>query len=616
MTRRPVLVFCNQLWCDGALNMGPRLLSAALLLGLSSGAAAAPADSANLATVAEKTRFEQTGRHDEVVTLCRAFARRYPRQVRCLEFGRSPEGRPLIALVASADGKLDPRSAGRAGRPAVFVVGGIHAGEIDGKDAGFITLRELLAGRGPAAALRAVTFVFVPVFNVDGHERFGPNQRPNQRGPAETGFRTTAQNLNLNRDWVKAESPEMVALLGLLGRWDPVMLVDLHVTDGARFEHDVAVIVSPEEPLAHGLDEVATALSDALMTDLRARGHLPLPFYPSFRSGNDPTSGIERTPSSPRFSNRYLAVRNRIGILVETHSWRPYPHRVRTTRAVLESLLTQAILQAPAWSRATRAADGAGARLAGAEVPLTYQVVPPARTIEFRGYAYDRQPSDISGSPIIRYDERRPQIWQIPYHDRIAVKAAQRAPAGGYLVPAAFAGWVGEKLALHRIRHQHLDRDLSRLEVEAFRAETVRFATAPFEGRFGAEVQGAWKAETRSLGAGALFVPIEQERALLAMHLLEPAAPDSLVSWGYFHAAFEQKEYMEDYVAEEEARKMLARDPKLRAAFDAELARDPTLARDPRRRLRFFYRRHPAWDERFNLYPILRVGQAPLPAGR
>ena len=100
------------------------------------------------------------------------------------------------------------------------------------------------------------------------------------------------------------------------------------------------------------------------------------------------------------------------------------------------------------------------------------------------------------------------------------------------------------------------------------------------------------------------------------MHLLEPTAPDSLVSWGYFHAAFEQKEYMEDYVAEEEARKMLAQDPKLRASFDAELARDPALARDPRRRLRFFYRRHPAWDERLNLYPILRLEAAARPRRR
>jgi hypothetical protein len=599
-------------------HMRPRPVFAALpLLLVSRFVTAQPgsADFADLSPLAEKTAFDRTGRYDEVVTLCRTFARRYPRQARCTELGRSPEGRPLVALVASSDGKLDPIAARRAARPAIFVVGGIHAGEIDGKDAGFLVLRDLLAGRGPARALAAVTVVFVPVFNLDGHERFGPNQRPNQRGPRETGFRTTAQNLNLNRDWVKAEAPEMVSLLTLLGKWDPVLLVDLHVTDGAKFEHDVAVIVSPEEPLSHGLDEAAAALSEGLMADLRARGHLPLPYYPSFRTGNDPASGIDRAPSGPRFSSRYLAVRNRLGILVETHSWRPYPHRVATTRAVLEALLARAVDQAPAWARAAAEADRAGARLAGTEVPLTYQTAPPSRMTEFRGYAFTRQPSEISGGTWIRYDERRPEIWKVPLYERIVPRISLAVPRAGYLVPPAFAEWVGKKLALHQIRYERIARDLPSVDSEVFRADTVEFAAAPFEGRFAAQVQGRWRPQPRAVGAGSLFVPSDQPRALLLMHLLEPTAPDSLVSWGYFHAAFEQKEYMEDYVAEEEARKMLAADPGLRAAFAAELARDPTLAKDPRRRLRFFYRRHPAWDERFNLYPILRLRARPAAPG-
>jgi hypothetical protein len=594
-------------------TMRPRPFAAALLLCLvcPSAFGRPPADSADLSLVAERSGFQTTGRYDEVLALCRAFARRYPAKARCLEFGRSPEGRPMVAVIASSDGKLDPGAARRADRPALFVVGGIHAGEIDGKDAGFLTLRDLLAGRDPARALAAVTLVFVPVFNADGHERFGPNQRPNQRGPRESGFRTTGQNLNLNRDWVKAEAPEMVALLELLGKWDPVLLADLHATDGAKFEHDVAVIVSPEEPLSHGLDEAAAALSEGLMADLSARGHLPVPYYPSFRRSQDPASGIDRAPLAPRFSNRYLAVRNRLGVLVETHSWRAYPHRVRTTRAVLEALLARAAAEAPAWARTARDADRTGAQLGGNEVALVYQTVPPARTVDFKGYAFSREPSEISGGTWIRYDEGRPQTWQVPLYEKIVARTKVPVPRAGYLVPAAFAGWVGEKLALHQIRFERIARDLPRVEGETFRADSVKFAAAPFEGRFGAEVQGSWRPERQAVGAGAIFVPSDQPRALLLTHLLEPSAPDSLVSWGFFHAAFEQKEYMEDYVAEEEARKMLAADPKLRAAFDAELARDPALAKDPRRRLRFFYRRHPAWDARYNLYPILRLQARP-----
>jgi len=187
-----------------------------------------------LTTVAERSGFTRTGRYDEVERLCAAYAARWPVQVRCLEFGRTPENRPMLALVASGDGVLDPETARKRQRPVVYFQGGIHAGEIDGKDAGFVALRELLEERASPGALERTTVLFVPVLNVDGHERFGAWNRPNQRGPEEMGWRTTSQNLNLNRDHAKADAPEMRVLLGLLNAWDPILYADLHVTNGAE----------------------------------------------------------------------------------------------------------------------------------------------------------------------------------------------------------------------------------------------------------------------------------------------------------------------------------------------------------------------------------------------
>jgi len=191
------------------------------------------ASSDSLRTIAERSGDRRTGRYEEVERLCPAFQRQWPQQVRCFEFGRTPEGRPMLALVASADGTLDAATARRVNRPVVLMQGGIHAGEIEGKDAGFLALRQMLEGSLARGALQGATLVFVPVFNVDGHERFGRWNRPNQVGPEEMGWRVTSQNLNLNRDYVKAEAPEMQAMLRLLGEWDPIMYVDLHATDGA-----------------------------------------------------------------------------------------------------------------------------------------------------------------------------------------------------------------------------------------------------------------------------------------------------------------------------------------------------------------------------------------------
>ena len=598
----------------------PTLRPDTLLLGLVSSVAvilallAAPTAAgpgANLVTHAERTAYTETGRYQEVLDLCRGFAARYPTRMRCLEFGRTPEERPMVALVASDAGLLQPEAARKAEQPVLLFIGGIHAGEIDGKDAGFAVLRDLMEGRGPAQALNAATVLFVPVFNVDGHERFGPNQRPNQRGPRQAGFRTTAQNLNLNRDWLKADAPEMAAMLALLVAWDPDILVDLHVTDGAKFEHDVAVLIAPERSISPELQRAGGALRERLMDRLAKRGHLPLPFYPSFRRNEDPASGVDVVPGGPRLSHSYFGWRNRLGVLVETHSWHDYPHRVRTTRAVVEEVLQAAIEGGASWRAASRAGDRTGAAIAGKPLTLAWKTQPVARTIDFRGYALTREPSPISGGTWIRYDERKPQVWRVEVFEQLTPTLTATAPRAGYVVPAAQAAWVATRLASHGLRFERLDTTRPRANTAVFRTDKVQFAAAPFEGRVGAKVQGRWRPERRDIPAGSLFVPIAQPRAPLLLHLFEPTAPDSLVAWGFFHAAFEQKEHMEAYVAEEEARKMLARDPGLQKAFDAELARDPALAGNPRGRLDFFYRRHPAWDERVNLYPILRVDSRP-----
>ena len=210
-----------------------------------------------------------------------------------------------------------------------------------------------------------------------------------------------------------------------------------------------------------------------------------------------------------------------------------------------------------------------------------------------------------------RYDESTPQVWHLPMRDTIVPDHVVAAPAGGYLVPTAHAAWLAGKLRQHGIAFRRLDAPLQGAAVEAFRADTTRFGAQSFEGHQRLDVTGAWKPETQDLAAGALFVPIAQPRARLAMALLEPLAPDSLLGWGGFNNAFEQKEYMEGYVAEEVARDMLARDPALKAQFERRVAADPAFAADPQARLDFFYRRHPSYDARLGLYPVLRTAAVP-----
>jgi len=569
-------------------------------------AAAAPAGSDDLRTVGEQSGFTRTGRYDEVERLCAAYAAHWPSKVRCSEFGRTPEGRPMLALVASADGVLDPARAREQNRPVLLFQGGIHAGEIDGKDAGFLALRELLDGSVEPGALGHVTVVFVPVYNVDGHERFGRWNRPNQRGPEEMGWRTTAQNLNLNRDYTKAEAPETRAMLGLLGAWDPILYVDLHVTDGAQFQPDISVEIEPCLGWDLALRRTGCALRDTVLADLERQGFIALPFYPSFAREDEPESGFEAKVAEPRYSTSYWATHNRFSSLVETHSWKPYARRVAATRATILAMVRLAARDGTTWLAEAREADARASQLAGRGVALSYRNSGAVRGIDFPGYAYVREESEISGRPWIRYDETAPQVWHVPLKYEVVPDLEVVAPVRGYIVPVAYAALISERLKTHGIRFEVTAAPQPGLAVQAFRADGLEQAEASFEGRVALKVTGSWRDERRDVPAGSLFVPIAQPEARLVMSLLEPQAPDSYVSWGLFDTAFESKEYMEGYVTEAVARDMLASDPALRSEFERRLHEDPAFAADPAARLEFFQRRHPSWDERYLLYPVYR----------
>jgi Zinc carboxypeptidase len=587
--------------------MRPFFFALVAMAGMATATAASPD---NLTTVAERSGFQKTGRYVEVMLLCDAFAKRYPKAVRCSTFGTTPEGRPMQVMAVSTSGALTAERARARNLPVVLVQGGIHSGEIDGKDATFALLKDLLAS-GKTDVLRRQVLLFVPVFNIDGHERFGPNNRPNQRGPVEMGWRTTAQNFNLNREYLKADAPEMQAMHRLMRAWDPLAVIDLHVTNGAQFEHDVSIQV---EPLYAGDEQLRAAgkiLRDGVIADLARQGSLPLPFYPAFVESDNPASGIRDGVPPPRLSNGYFWLRNRFGMLVETHSWKDYPTRVRATRHVVESVLAHTDRYGAQWLKLARDADTASASLAGATVALTYRTLEDARTMDFRGYAYTRTLSEVSGAMMTRYDETRPQIWTMPVRDVVVPDMQLQAPLAGYVVPPQYRQLVEPMLVLHGIRYRPIIRALEHAPVEVFRATKATSANRSIENRLRMTLEGSWRVEQHPIREGSLYIPINQPTARVLMQLLEPRAPDSLAAWGAFNIHFERREYMEPYVAEAQARLMLAADPALKTAFETRLKNDAEFAASASARLDFFYMRHPAWDARFNLYPIVRVDIAP-----
>ena len=553
-------------------------------------------------TYFEKSHFRRTPRYEETVRFCQRLARASS-LVTFRSFGTSPQGRALPLLIVDREGLATPRAARKAGRTILLIQAGIHAGEIDGKDAGLMLIRDMAIYGKRRELLNNVTLLFIPIFNVDGHERFGPYNRINQNGPEEMGWRVTAQNLNLNRDFLKADAPEMQAWLGLFNRWLPDLLVDVHVTDGADYQYVVTYGVENGPHVAAPLRKFTTEkLVPFLNLAMEADGFPMFP-YIMFRDWNNILSGLRAGAATPRFSTGYGAVQNRIFYLVETHMLKDYHTRVTAVYHLLTHFLEFASRYGKELQQVNHRSDELTARqLPGKILPLRLTTsYRDSIWVDFLGVEFEKVPSEISGTDWVIYHSDRPKTYRLPYFNHLQVTDSARVPYA-YLIPREWQFQIS-RLRLHGVHLYRLTRDTT-LQVTSYRFRHARWRQTPYEGHHPVSVELEPVRETRFYPAGTVVVPLNQRTNRVIVHLLEPRAPDSFVSWGYWDVLFERKEYAERYVMERLARQMLRENPELRKEFQQKLASDSTFAHNPYQRLMFFYRRSPYWDQHYNRYPV------------
>jgi murein tripeptide amidase MpaA len=551
---------------------------------------AAPADP--WITPAEARGFEATPSYAET----RAYIDRLVAASPLLSietFGRTPQGRELYAVRAAKPG-------GRR-KPVVLAQAGIHAGEIDGKDAGLMLLRDI-ALRGKDRLLDRADLVFVPIFNADGHERASPFNRPNQRGPRNQGWRTTAQNLNLNRDYVKADTPEMRAMIGLLRKYRPALYLDLHVTDGTDYQYDITFafpgwggFYAHSPNIGRWLDR---AYRPAVTSALARAGHIPGLYIDA--DARNPDKGVNLFADSPRFSTGYGDLARIPTVLLETHSLKPYRQRVLGTYVFVEESLRlvgaegRRIAAAIAADRASRPRTEI---LSWKAAPKPLYVIP-----DFKGIAHDTYASPASGRREIRWlgrpvTQRMPVLGQVP--DKVVTLPA------AWWVPASKPEVIA-LLRLHGIAFETLAAPRT-VALDMVRLAEPKLSATANEGHVPLAANGFIHARRdETFAAGSVRVPSAQPLGLLAAAMLEPEGPDSLLAWNFFPEILQRTEYIEPYAIAPLADRMLAADPKLKAEFDAKLKADPKFAADPAARLAWFYERTPYYDERFLLYPVGR----------
>jgi hypothetical protein len=565
-------------------------------------------------TPTEASSFRTTPSYAETQAFLQRLAQAAPDTIRLETFGTTPEGRPMTVVIAAKDGDLTPAKARAAGKPIVLLQAGIHPGEIEGKDAGLMLLRDFAVTHRLPHLLDHAVLVYIPVYSVDGHENSNPYNRINQNGPDEMGFRGQSQYLNLNRDYVKADAPETRAWLTLWNTWKPDLLIDIHTTDGADYQYDLTWYAEDAHKLPPSIAAwQKTAYEGGAIPAYEKLGHLAAP-YLEFRDGRDITKGIENFGSGPRFSTGYAAIRNRAGLLIETHMLKSYEVRVRATYDVVRSVLDHVNKDPASLLQASKDADTWATALSGkpdASLPVTFKQDPTSTPFTLKGYAFTQTKSDVSGDIWVQYEPKTKKNYDIRNWNGLLPDVSASIPAA-WAIPPQWTDVV-ERLDAHGIPYT---RTTTAIRVHAVRDDMTdpKWADKPFESHHMLkDVHIASSKQDIDLPAGTVIVRADNADAVLALNLLDARAPDSLLRWGYFNAIFEQKEYGEPRVLEALARKMMADNPAVKAEFEAKLKSDAAFAASPRARLTFFYERSPWYTvQKVGVYPVVRLDATAL----
>lgn len=494
-------------------------------------------------TRAERTDYRETSRYDDVRAFLDTLARRDPRRVHLTAMGYTSETRAIPLAVVGRVADASPEAVRRSGRTVVYVQANIHAGEVEGKEAALMLLREITQGRH-AAWLDSLVLLVVPVYNADGTERVTLAARPLQNGPVGgTGQRANAQNLDLNRDHTKLESPEARSQAELWRRYDPHVAIDLHTTDGSVH----AYLLTYAEPLHPATDPVIQRFVrgtwlPAVAQAVKARDGFDLFFYgntpdePVDRGGGGAERGWYTFDHRPRFSENYWGLRNRFGILLETYSYAGFEERVRVMRATLEQVLTFAWAHAGALRAMTAAADARA--LVGDSLPVRARLRRGDSIDVLLGRVTETRHPYTGQRVLAREDERRPV--RLPDYTTFEGTEWTRVPRA-YLVPARL-GAVLDRLAAHGVRVRRL-ASAQVAAVERFRIDSTWTSPRAFQGHNERTVRGAWESVTDTVPEGTMVVELEQPLARLVVLLLDPRSDDGFLDWNLLDDALAGARY-------------------------------------------------------------------------
>jgi hypothetical protein len=550
--------------------------------------------------ISEQKNENYSASYPEIVEWYKKWEK-YP-EVKWIEAGTTDIGKPLHTLIIDLDKDFEPMKSKRKGKCILLINNGIHPGEPEGIDASMMLVRDLLTKPELREKLKHLVVVIIPVYNVDGCLNRSSTSRANQNGPAEYGFRGNAKNLDLNRDFIKTDSKNAQSFNKIFSYWKPHIFMDNHTSDGADYQYTMTIVATQKDKLQSDLGTfLDTKLTPYLYENMKKRSWEMSPYV---NTEGALEQGIYGFLDNPRYSTGYAALHNAIGFMPETHMLKPFKDRVYATYALMQTMI-EFMNDNYIAIRTLRGSADASAKNQQT-FPLSWEVDTLSKQmIDFKGFEAKYKLSEVSGLQRLYYDRNAPYQKSIPYYNSFKATLSVEKPMA-YIIPQAYSEII-EKLKNNQIEMQPLAKD-EEIEVEMYYIRDFKTGQRPYEKHY---VHSNVKVEKvkmkRKFYAGDMKVLVNQSSNRYIVETLEPEAPDSFFAWGSFDNILQQKEYYSDYVFEDVAADILAKNPALREELEAKKKNDAAFAQNAEAQLDWVYYHSPYYEKTHNLYPIARV---------
>lgn len=544
-------------------------------------------------------QLNETPSYDEVIKAYQFLDEQYS-DAALMEAGTTDSGRPLhLFIMAKGAGEDLGLQELSTDRTVLLINNGIHPGESSGVDASIEYCHKMLQQGIADDLLIAV----IPVYNVGGALNRGQFHRANQNGPIYHGFRGNARNLDLNRDFIKADALNTLSFYAIFHAIRPHIFVDTHTSNGADYQYTISLISTQQDKLNPVLAGYMTnEIEPYLYQSMKEENSEMTPYVNVF--GRVPDQGFSAFLETPRFASGYTALFNCMGFITETHMLKPYADRVAATLSFLE-VLTRFMKDNATEIHATRAiADAADSRMD--ELAINWD--PDSNEVQklaFKGYDYRYEESNIGDYKRLRYLNDQPKTIELPYYHRYKATDSVEIPAY-YVLPQAWREVV-QLLQYNQVKMRRIKKD-TLIETTISYIENFEFSNRAYEGHHPVPVVSTRDTILlKSYLQGDYLVPLDQPGKRFIVSVLEPRAVDSYLRWNFFDAIFQQKEYFSPYVFEDTAEQLLRVNEELQSEFEAWKQKHPDQAKSAYATLAFIYKRSPYYEASHLQYPVGRI---------